>query len=46
MLSARVAKPGVEAIEQRAKAEGVDRSELIRHMLAYALHHMPKGWKP
>jgi hypothetical protein len=29
-----------------AEARGVNRSEQIRLMLAYAQQHMPKGWKP
>lgn len=46
MLSVRLAKPGVDAIKDRAEDEGVDRSEMLRRMLAYATRNMPKGWKP
>lgn len=46
MLSVRVAEAGIEAIKKRAETEGVDRSELLRRMLAYAARNMPKGWKP
>jgi hypothetical protein len=46
MLSVRVAKQGVEAITNRSEAEAVDRSEMLRRMLAYATQNMPRGWKP
>lgn len=46
MLTARVSKAGVKRIEELAKAESVERSEMVRRMLAYAARNMPKGWKP
>ena len=46
MLTARISKAGAERIAELAKAETVDRSEMVRRMLAYATRTMPKGWKP
>jgi hypothetical protein len=37
---------GERAIKDRAEAEQVDKSEMIRRLLAYAMWKMPKGWKP
>jgi hypothetical protein len=45
-LNVRIAEAGLEAIDKRAEAESVERSELVRRMLAYAAQNMPKGWKP
>lgn len=42
----RISGAGIAAIEARAGAEDVDRSEMIRRLLAYAVWKMPKGWKP
>lgn len=42
----RIADAGIRRLEERAAAEGVQRSELLRIMLAYADRHMPKGWRP
>ena len=42
----RIKRPGIDALDARAVEESVERSELIRRLLAYALRHMPKGWKP
>ena len=43
----------VDVIEQLARDEGVvdeggepNRSEMIRILLAYALRHWKKGWRP
>lgn len=43
----------VDAIEQLARDEGVvdedgepNRSEMIRILLAYALRHWKRGWRP
>lgn len=42
-----------EQIDQRALDEGLtirggepNRSEMTRRLLAYAMQHMPTGWKP
>jgi hypothetical protein len=37
---------GIEWLDQRAEEEGVNRSEMIRLALAYAVAKMPKGWRP
>lgn len=42
----RIADAGIRRLEERAAAEGVQRSELLRIMLAYADRNMPKGWRP
>lgn len=34
------------AIDEHMAAAQVDRSEMVRRMLAYAVWKMPKGWKP
>lgn len=34
------------AIDAEMKTAGATRSEVVRHMLAYAVWKMPKGWKP
>ena len=46
LLTVRIAENGVARIDEIAKAEAVDRSEMVRRMLAYATRNMPKGWKP
>lgn len=46
MVSIRLSPDGLAYIDDRAKTETVNRSELIRRMLAYASTRMPKGWKP
>ena len=45
-VAIRLSEAGVEHIDQRAAEQGVNRSEMIRRMLAYASAKMPKGWKP
>ena len=45
-VSFRIARPGLARVDDRAVVEHVERSEMIRRMLAYALRTMPKGWKP
>lgn len=42
----RISTSGIGAIDSRAVEESVERSELIRRLLAYAMWKMPKGWKP
>lgn len=45
-LDVRVSWGAVDLIDQRAADAEVDRSEMVRRMLAYAARNMPKGWKP
>lgn len=45
-ITARIAPSGRDAIDERAKSEGLDRSDTIRLMLAYANKRMPPGWRP
>ncbi len=49
----RASKPAIRTLEQLAADEGVldqhgrpNRSEMIRILLAYAVRHRPKGWRP
>lgn len=46
LVAVRLSTSGIEYIDKRAAEEGVNRSEMIRRMLAYAGAKMPKGWKP
>lgn len=41
-----LAESGERVIVERAEAEQVSKSEMVRRMLAYAATKMPKGWKP
>lgn len=41
MLSLRLPRMLVHAIERRAKSEGLNRSEMIRRLLGYALPEAP-----
>lgn len=45
-ITARITPAGRDAIDERAKNEGVDRSDMVRLMLAYANWRMPPGWRP
>lgn len=45
-ITFRIRPSAIKAIEAIAAAEQVDRSEMIRRLLAYAVRMMPKGWKP
>ena len=46
LVAIRLSKQGIDHIDQRAAEQGVNRSEMIRRMLAYASAKMPKGWTP
>jgi hypothetical protein len=45
-LDVRVSWAAVDLIDERAAVDGIDRSDMIRRMLAYAARHMPRGWAP
>lgn len=45
-VAVRLSQDGLDWIDQQAAAHGVNRSEQIRVMLAYAQQHMPKDWRP
>lgn len=45
-VTVKLAKAGVDHIDQLATEAGVDRSEMIRRLLAFAVSRMPKGWTP
>lgn len=46
LIAIRISDEGREHIDKMAKEAGVNRSEMIRRMLAYAAAKMPKAWKP
>jgi hypothetical protein len=46
MVSFYIARSGKAAIEKLAAKRGETQADTVRAMLAYALRHMPKGWKP
>lgn len=46
LIAFRYGQEDIDRIGQRAATEDVDRSEMIRLMLAYAQQHMPQGWRP
>lgn len=46
IAQARISPEGSEAIDKAATRENVERSDMIRLMLAYANQHMPPGWRP
>jgi hypothetical protein len=37
---------GARTVTERAEAEKVSKSEMLRRMIAYAVWKMPRGWKP
>lgn len=45
-VAVRINRDGISHMDARAKLEGVNRSELVRRMLAFASAHMPEGWRP
>lgn len=46
LIAIRISEEGRAHIDKRAAEEGINRSEMIRRLLAYAASKMPKGWKP
>lgn len=46
LAQARISPEGSDAIDTRAQTERLDRSDMIRVMLAYAHERMPAGWRP
>jgi hypothetical protein len=53
LIAFRLARTAIDYIDHLAKEEGVvyrngrpNRSEMIRNLLAYAVRHRPKGWRP
>ena len=45
LVAIRLSEAGRDHIDKRAEEDEVNRSEMIRRMLAYASTHMPKGWR-
>lgn len=46
LVALRLSEQGIARIDLRAEKAGVNRSEMIRAMLAYADRHLPDGWNP
>lgn len=46
VVSVRLRHHSARRLDQRAQTENLDRSDLLRVMLAYANQHMPPGWRP
>lgn len=46
LVALRLAVNGLARIDARAERRRVDRSEMMRRMLAYADQHMPEEWTP
>lgn len=46
MVSFYIARSGKAAIADLAAKRGETKADTVRAMLAYAMTHMPKGWKP
>jgi len=46
MVWVRLLPEAIASLDERATAEGVRRSELLRRMLTYAEQKMPGGWVP
>ncbi len=44
LVAIRLSDEGIAHIDQRAEKQGVNRSEMVRRMLAYAAQHMPPAW--
>lgn len=44
VINVRVRESSKQALELRARSEGVTASDLHRRMLAYAMLNMPNGW--
>jgi hypothetical protein len=45
-VTARIAKTGRDEIDKLAAREGLERSDMVRVMLAYAHQKMPPKWRP
>jgi hypothetical protein len=46
LVAIRLATDEIAWLDQRAEAEGLNRSEVVRRALAYARKHMPADWRP
>ncbi len=46
LVALKLSEARRDHIDALAAQRGVNRSEMIRTMLAYAVQKMPKGWKP
>jgi len=46
LVAIRLSDEGIAHVDKLAEEQGVNRSEMIRRMLAFASAKMPKGWAP
>jgi hypothetical protein len=46
VVAVRLHPRAVDAIDEMAMRDDRTRSDTVRRMLAYALRHMPAGWRP
>lgn len=46
LVALRMSDEGIAHVDKLAAEAAVNRSEMIRRMLAFAALKMPKGWKP
>jgi hypothetical protein len=53
LVNFRLDEPTITAVDTRATTERLvdrhgdpNRSEILRRLVGYALHHMPAGWTP
>lgn len=46
IVNVKLSQAGIDRIDELAEAEGRNRSEQIRVMLAFATARMPAGWAP
>jgi metal-responsive CopG/Arc/MetJ family transcriptional regulator len=46
LIALRLSAEDIATVDERARRDAVNRSEMIRRMVAYALGHMPQGWRP
>lgn len=44
-VAMRVQREWIGRVDERARLEGVTRSELMRRMLMFGSAHMPAGWR-
>jgi len=46
LVAIRLSDEGIAHVDKLAEEQGVNRSEMIRRMVAFASAKMPKGWAP
>lgn len=46
IVNVRISQAGIDRVDGLAKEADVNRSEMIRRLLAYGVRHMPRDWRP